>query len=259
MNIIDYIKQVHSNLQITLSRDVLQLSTRQTIKMSVVYLEAAMEELQDKGKQEAYPGQIHDLEERIKKRERQLANVTSVNTFSEAQLQTAFPLNCTDCGWTGISTDCNEGQAIADTGDYFDPTCPVYNSADLEELSIQPESEFTKQCQTINITDGQDDLGGTIPTIDAMDLANIVTDLRKAHDKDMHAFHIRITKLQNEESAIRREAAQLATKLNDKYYKQNEPQWELCDSTRGIISQIDNMLAGLMTISQLFASSTRHK
>jgi len=39
---------------------------------------------------------------------------------------------CGNCGWWGSSEYCNGGGAIADTGDYEDPTCPVCNSNHIE-------------------------------------------------------------------------------------------------------------------------------
>lgn len=50
---------------------------------------------------------------------------------------------------------------------------------------------------------------------------------------------------ENEISRAYNEAAQLAMFLWNKYYKADSPNFELCDSTQGIISQIDNMLSGL--------------
>jgi hypothetical protein len=58
--------------------------------------------------------------------------------------------------------------------------------------------------------------------------------------------------MQNPEQDLAyREACRLAVWLFQKYYAGDEHYasgrvvWELCDSTAGVISQIDNMLAGL--------------
>jgi hypothetical protein len=32
---------------------------------------------------------------------------------------------CDECGWAGLSRDCEGGWPIADTGDHEDPRCPV--------------------------------------------------------------------------------------------------------------------------------------
>lgn len=44
--------------------------------------------------------------------------------YTTEQLKTSYPVKC-DCGWRGLSEDCAGGGAIADTGDYSDPLCPV--------------------------------------------------------------------------------------------------------------------------------------
>lgn len=36
-----------------------------------------------------------------------------------------YDAECESCGWFGSSQYCGGGYAIADTGDYSDPTCPV--------------------------------------------------------------------------------------------------------------------------------------
>lgn len=43
-----------------------------------------------------------------------------------------------------------------------------------------------------------------------------------------------------------REAKSLATFLYSKHYKGEAPQFELCNSTAGILTQIDNMVCGLV-------------
>lgn len=54
------------------------------------------------------------------------------------------------------------------------------------------------------------------------------------------------------DSIAYREAAQLATTLfkkhfaNDEHYASGKVVWELCDSTAGVISQIDNMVSTLV-------------
>lgn len=36
-----------------------------------------------------------------------------------------YNAECEKCGWYASSQYCNGGGAIADTGDYSDPTCPI--------------------------------------------------------------------------------------------------------------------------------------
>jgi hypothetical protein len=43
----------------------------------------------------------------------------------------------------------------------------------------------------------------------------------------------------------KREAESLALYLWEKHYKEDSPNFELCDSVAGVISQIDNMTTGL--------------
>ena len=45
----------------------------------------------------------------------------------------------------------------------------------------------------------------------------------------------------------RREARTLAAHIYDKHYKKDSPHFKLLDNTSGVISQIDNMVAGLDT------------
>lgn len=39
-----------------------------------------------------------------------------------------YDAECGKCGWFGSSEYLNGGGAIADTGDYFDVTCPICNT-----------------------------------------------------------------------------------------------------------------------------------
>ena len=51
--------------------------------------------------------------------------------------------------------------------------------------------------------------------------------------------------IERELAEAKREAEYLATALNRRYYAEEAPNWGLCDSVAGVISQIDNMAAGL--------------
>ena len=44
-----------------------------------------------------------------------------------------YTAECSACGWWGSSKLLDGGGAIADTGDYFDCTCPVCGNADIDE------------------------------------------------------------------------------------------------------------------------------
>ena len=53
---------------------------------------------------------------------------------------------------------------------------------------------------------------------------------------------------ESEPDSAYREASSLALSLHKKFYTEESPNFELCDSTAGIITQIDNMTCGLMKI-----------
>jgi hypothetical protein len=44
-----------------------------------------------------------------------------------------YTVKCSQCGWWGSSKFLNGGGPIADTGDYFECTCPVCDSYEVEE------------------------------------------------------------------------------------------------------------------------------
>lgn len=50
---------------------------------------------------------------------------------------------------------------------------------------------------------------------------------------------------QKELEEARREAEQLATSIWKTEFREQAPEWELCDSAAGVITQIDNMYAGI--------------
>jgi len=64
------------------------------------------------------------------------------------------------------------------------------------------------------------------------------TELKKSQE--------RIKELEDSLAAAKREAENLAMFLWKKYYKEDSPRFELCDSVAGVISQIDNMATGLV-------------
>ena len=67
-------------------------------------------------------------------------------------------------------------------------------------------------------------------------------DLSDESDISDHPCSIAISELE----AARNEAAMLATALWKQYYKDEAPDWGLCDTPAGIITQIDNMTTGLV-------------
>jgi len=44
--------------------------------------------------------------------------------YTKAELKKYWIARCPECGWKGLSRDCNGFAPIADTGDYDDGTCP---------------------------------------------------------------------------------------------------------------------------------------
>lgn len=54
-----------------------------------------------------------------------------------------------------------------------------------------------------------------------------------------------IVKSQYNDDLVYKEISQLALYMWNTFYREDSPNFELCDSVRGIISQIDNMLVGL--------------
>jgi len=44
-----------------------------------------------------------------------------------------YTAECSSCGWWGSSKLLDGGGQIADTGDYFDCTCPVCGNSDIED------------------------------------------------------------------------------------------------------------------------------
>ena len=59
------------------------------------------------------------------------------------------------------------------------------------------------------------------------------------------AQQLKIDQLSVELRQANDEAIHLCMAIYNQHYKQGSPNFELCDSTAGIISQIDNMVAGL--------------
>jgi len=57
--------------------------------------------------------------------------------YTDKQLITYWMARCPECGWKGLSCDCNGFSAIADTGDYDDGYCPKCNSTidSIEDVS----------------------------------------------------------------------------------------------------------------------------
>jgi len=56
----------------------------------------------------------------------------------------------------------------------------------------------------------------------------------------------RIKELEREQERAYDEASKLAMYIWSNHYRDESPDFELCDSTAGVISQIDNMITGLL-------------
>lgn len=57
-----------------------------------------------------------------------------------------YPAECDDCGWIGSSELMAGGGAIADTGDFTDPRCPVCMSTNVGETeNYQPLNEYVEK------------------------------------------------------------------------------------------------------------------
>ena len=69
-----------------------------------------------------------------------------------------------------------------------------------------------------------------------------------------------ITELTAENADSKREAESLAMALWRRHYREASPDFELCDSTAGVITQINNMSAGLNEkVEELIAELAMHR
>lgn len=57
---------------------------------------------------------------------------------------------------------------------------------------------------------------------------------------------VRIERLTTELAEAKREAEYLASSLWKSHYKESSPNWGLCDTVAGVITQIDNMVTGVV-------------
>ena len=62
-----------------------------------------------------------------------IADVSYCAASPEDIADNYYTAECSKCGWWGSSKFLDGGGAIADTGDYFDCTCPVCGNADIDE------------------------------------------------------------------------------------------------------------------------------
>ena len=78
-----------------------------------------------------------------------------------------------------------------------------------------------------------------------------VTNTRRKAAAELHRLHAKIQQLKEEQRLCMQEVSSLATYIfrkhysHEPHYASGEVVWGLCGSTRGVISQIDNMIAGL--------------
>ena len=62
-----------------------------------------------------------------------IVNVGYCDASPEDIADNYYTAECSKCGWWGSSKLLYGGGAIADTGDYFDGTCPVCGNDDIDE------------------------------------------------------------------------------------------------------------------------------
>ena len=71
------------------------------------------------------------------------------------------------------------------------------------------------------------------------------------------ALYKDIATIKAENAAAMNEASTLALAIHRRYYLKESPNFELCDSVAGIISQIDNMAAGLLNDNAALVEAAR--
>lgn len=62
-----------------------------------------------------------------------IANVSYREASDEDIAQNYYTAECINCGWYGSPRLLCGGGEIADTGDHFDPTCPVCGNCEIDE------------------------------------------------------------------------------------------------------------------------------
>ncbi len=69
-----------------------------------------------------------------------------MKTYTAKELEQWWAAKCPQCGWEGLSRDCNGGTSIADTGDYSDVLCPKCDT-EVEDgectVSDIPEKKYS--------------------------------------------------------------------------------------------------------------------
>lgn len=69
----------------------------------------------------------------------------SFKLASEEEIKNKYyTAECTNCGWWGSSRLLNGGGAIADTGDFFDVTCPICEYSDMIEKVTEELKTFKR-------------------------------------------------------------------------------------------------------------------
>lgn len=59
--------------------------------------------------------------------------------YTAEELKTWWAAKCPQCGWEGLSRDCNGGNPTADTGDFGAVICPKCNT-EVEDLRLKKYS-----------------------------------------------------------------------------------------------------------------------
>ena len=131
----------------------------------------------------------------------------------------------------------NERELLKKIWEDLDGDRDNYNSLceEIEELLAKPQSNEQDLIRDIEylITAFEDGA-------DAEDYWRPICDLRD----DLKKVTLYENKFDNKLAF--EEASNLARALNKKFYKDISPNFELCDSTAGVISQIDNMVCTLV-------------
>jgi len=76
-------------------------------------------------------------------------------------------------------------------------------------------------------------------------------------EDNLAGLQAKVTELEAENAAAMNEASTLALAIHRRYYLKESPNFELCDSVAGIISQIDNMAAGLLNDNAALVEAAR--
>jgi hypothetical protein len=110
--------------------------TEQDIK-TVEKIKAILEPMTEKG-ETGVNWQYVEMQDTLDKlvNNLRIAHVSYCAAPEEDKKQNYYTAECSKCGWWGSSKLMNGGGQIADTGDYFDGTCPVCDNDEIEEKGL---------------------------------------------------------------------------------------------------------------------------